>query len=1157
MRVNPFQFLLICAATAVFDNCSRESDFESGDASRIPICVSGQIDQRATKANALGFVDKDALGLYAVNYLENNTIPGDLLDSGNQADNVKYIFDEGNHKWVPVHSVYYKDVNTNVDLYLYYPYQSGISSVTASGFEVRKDQSSAATPYALSGYEASDYLWGKAANVSPTESATPVLMQHRLSGVQVTLVPKDGFAEGEFESLSKSIILMNTTRKATINYTTGVATAVGRPQVDGIVMCPQEDGTFRAIVIPQTVGAGVRLFSITLGGVVYGFTQGQEVSYQAGKQLNVAIQVTKKTPSGEYELELGETQIVDWTEDRNTHGGEARQYYIVTLDTPGTLGRTIKSAGKNPNKIRNIKVCGPVTDADFYFMRDSMAILEAVNMREAQLKDNRLEYTDLYRDGEKVRVSEIRDNCIPADAFREKESLIYFVFPEKVEGILGGAFYLSGLAGPLIIPEDVTFICSGAFRDTRISSLSLSSSVQYIGFGAFYNCQTLTGQLLLPQSLEYIDEWAFYECGFSGRLYLPDKVKFIGGHAFHGNRFIGSLVIPELVRELPECAFASAGFSGSLDLGNVIQFGNQALSSCGFQNELVIPEGVLAIPDGCFTGNNFSSIVFPSTLRTIGGSAFESNTHLITPLVFPEGLISIGRDAFRYCLELPAIVFPSSLQTILNSAFSQCYYVSSIVCKAAEPATVRSGAFDGVPKDNFTVEVPAESVRLYQAEVGWSDFKRIGPYYDFSVSKKLLRALNEEYSQTIILRAPAGNSWHVVDKPDWVTVTPSSGTGKTEISVIVNQMERTNDTFSIIKEYYDEERYHGRRGLVQFGLDGRDYTTELEVQQYDYEYGDGESKTIQTATRGTGINIVFIGDGYDAKDIASGNFVSDAEEGARYIFDIEPFSTYKDYFNVSAVLTLSDESGIGSENTKVDTKFGTYITQKERIKAPDDELCFYYAAKGTNDGQTDDCLIVLMMNTPMYEGVCVMYGDGSSIACCPVSRDTYPFDYRGIIQHEAGGHGFGHLDDEYIYFNAYYDGLGFESKHQKRWFLNVSTSSSPHEVPWAHLIFNPQYSDYVDMYEGAEYYSRGIYRSEATSCMNNNIPYYSAISRQAIVERILTLSGEGFTFEKFIEKDSDRFGTYTKSNIDELQTNRTFPKNESCIILKPHKTSNQ
>ena len=54
----------------------------------IPINVDGAIKQVQTKVSDAGFVDKDALGLFAVNYSENNTVPGTLFAEGNQADNV-------------------------------------------------------------------------------------------------------------------------------------------------------------------------------------------------------------------------------------------------------------------------------------------------------------------------------------------------------------------------------------------------------------------------------------------------------------------------------------------------------------------------------------------------------------------------------------------------------------------------------------------------------------------------------------------------------------------------------------------------------------------------------------------------------------------------------------------------------------------------------------------------------------------------------------------------------------------------------------------------------------------------------------------------------------------------------------------------------------
>lgn len=1143
------RFLVLCPALAVLlAGCAKEPVVEPivDDSGLIPLNIDGSINQIQTKVNAAGFVDKDALGLFAVNYSEENTVAGTLADNGNQADNVKYVFDEAANKWTPTKKVYYKDVNTNVDLYLYYPHQSSVTEVNAANFEVQKDQSSAATASSLSGYEASDFLWGKAVNITPSENKVAVQLSHKMAAVNVILVEKEGFAEGEFASLEKGIILTNTTRKAKINFATGEVSALGNAQQDGIVMCPQSSGAFRAVVVPQTVEAGEKLFAITIDGVSYGFRNSTaSVTYAAGKQTDVTINIKKKTPAGEYELTLGDIKIADWTEDKNTHGGEARQYFVVNLTEAGTLGKVIRSFKKNPDKIRNLKVSGQITTEDFYFMRDSMAILEAVNLKEAKVVNAK------YDDSGKTQ-----DDIIPYLAFHGKKTLSHFSFPEKITYIGSYAFSNTSLSGALIIPDDVTEIGGSAFYGTLIGSVAFPPRLNRIGGSAFEACTSLTGTLTLPETLTYIGYCAFMSCSFTGELHLPNSLDYIGGNAFReAGFFVGGLRIPDKITELHGWTFACSNFNdkpfrnGTLNLNNVTKYGESEFLNCAFIGELIIPEGTGEIPHCFFQsyggGNaNLTHVVLPNSLRRIGEKAFYGQRKMCEKIVFPEGLVFIGKSAFAVCSQIPSIELPSTIQTIAQSAFNGCYNISNIICDAMEPPSVMKDAFDGVAKDNFTVEVPAQSVTRYKTESGWSDFRRIAAHYDFSVSRDRVRTLNAAESRTLILRAPANFNWSIESKPDWVTVTPASGTGKADITVSVKEMARTTDQFEVNEGTFTSptyKKYAGRSGEIVFRLEDKDYTCTLDVEQYDADYSDGEVMTLNTATKGPGIDIVFIGDGYDAKDIAKGTFKQNTEDGFKHFFGIEPYSTYKDYFNVYAVVSKSDDSGIGTVNTVIDTKFGSYFTQN-RIKAPAADKCFKWAKRADASMDLSKSLVIMLMNTSTYEGVTMMYGDGSAIACCPVSTDAYPYDFRGIIQHEAGGHGFGKLGDEYIYHNAFIqtcnciDGCehpqgdddtmtSYGIYKSKGWYKNLSMTADAKQVPWAHLIYHKNYSDKVDMYEGGYMHTRGVYRSEATSCMNNNIPYYSAISRQAIVERIKAYAGEAFDFDDFVAKDSFEVGT--------------------------------
>ena len=1147
MNINKLLFSSV-AMTALLTGCLSEPDFEPVSVEGgIEIQLEGSILQEATKVNAAGFEDGDALGLYAVNYTDGNQTAGTLLAEGNQADHVKYVFNESAWQWTPVRPVYYKDVNTNVDLYVFYPHAEP-NNVDAWNFEVQKDQSSAETQSALGGYEASDFLWGKAENVTPTEAKFKVKLAHKMAGVEVILQQGDGFGEGEYENVEKYVLATGTTRKAAINMATGSVTPIGGAQSTGIVMCPQVDGSFRAIVVPQTVLAETQLFSITLGGVAYTFKKDSDFTYEAGKVSTFTIRVSRKVPSGEYELELADVSISPWKEDINTHESEARQYYVVNVETPGTLGRLIKAANKNPDKIRNLKVTGQITDKDFYFMRDSMAILEAVNLKEVRVKDARISRIGYDENMNWVGVGyELRaDDVIPGDAFVGKKTLVYLAFPETIVSISTYAFYNSNLSGALVLPDDVVSIGYNAFSYTTIGSITFNSRLERIQESAFSGCGSLSGELHFPQSLKRIESRAFSGCGLSGKLILPDNLEYLGELAFcNAGTFVGDLWIPEKITRLYGRTFEKCEFQGMLHLNNVTKYGARDFMGCGFKSELVIPEGTIDIPTQCFKGNYITSIVFPNTLRKIGESAFAYLFHgaLLGTIEFPEGLVSIGTDAFYGHKNILEIRLPSTLQTIGQSAFEDCYGLTKITSSAIEPPTVQSGAFNGVAKDNFTVEVPAQSVKRYQAESGWSDFKRIAAHYDFSMSRERMRALNAAQSRTYILRAPANFDWSIESKPDWVSVSPESGTGKTDVTITVSEMQRTSETFEVNEGNYNKpsyKQYAGRAGEVVFKLTDKDYTTSFTVEQYDSDYSDGGVTALQEATTGPGIDIVFIGDGYDAKDIAKGTFLTNAQKGCSSFFDLEPYNTYKEYFNVYAVTCQSDDSGIGTVNTVIDTKFGSYFTQN-RILPPAAGPCFEWAKKANPSMDLTRSLAILLMNTSCYEGVTMMYGDGSAIACCPVSTNAYPYDFRGIVQHEAGGHGFGKLGDEYIYHNAFIQTCScdccdhpsgdndtnstYGSMKSKGWFKNLSMSSDNKMVPWSHLIYNPDYSDYVDIFEGGYMHTRGVYRSEATSCMNNNIPYYSAISRQAIVERIKYCAGEEFTLEEFYSRDSDAFGS--------------------------------
>ena len=655
---------------------------------------------------------------------------------------------------------------------------------------------------------------------------------------------------------------------------------------------------------------------------------------------------------------------------------------------------------------------------------------------------------------------------------------------------------------------------------------------------AFSDCASLGGNLSLPETLEELGEYAFNGCRLlTGTLSIPSKITVIPNGCFNNCGFTGNLVIPEGIVEIGDYAFGSCrSLSGHLSLPISLKAaGGSAFSCCRLQGELVIPSQIQVVKGGCFNDNEFSSIVFAenSELLKIESNAFSGNWRLTEPIVLPEGLITIGSYAFAWCRAFPSITIPSTVNTIGESAFSDCYGITSFVCKVITPPALGNNVFNGVPKDNLTLEVPETSVSKYQTSAGWRDFRRISAHHDFVISRPLMRALNAEFSKTYVLRAPANQAWSIESKPDWVTVSPASGVGKQEVTITFNEMTES-DVEGVEVASKDEwgnttyDYFEGRAGEIVFLLNDKDYRSIMKVEQYDYEHYDGELIVNQRATKGAGVNIVFMGDCFDARDIAKGTYMSGINEAIGYYFDIEPYKSYRDYFNVYTVVGMSPDSGVGTLNTVKEAKFGSMYSLDG--VCPDAAITFENAMKAetVNTDNINQTLIVMVENTTDYGGVCYMWSDDSAIAVCPMSRDEYPFDFRGLVQHEAGGHGFAKLADEYIYHNAFIESckciccshlMDFYMGKSFDWFSNLSTNGDYKTVEWSHLIFHPDYSNIVDMYEGGYFHTRGIYRSEPNSCMNNNIPYYSAIQRQEMVERIMKYAGEEFSLEEFYAKD--------------------------------------
>jgi hypothetical protein len=1162
---------------SLFAGCKDDGLFSvaNEDVTGNEVNIQGQISQEnVTRANDSGFANDDVVGVYVVNY-EDGTAT--LKPSGNQADNVKYTYTEKDNKWTPAFPVYWKDKSTPTDVYGYYPYSDdcyGYSSNPAViDFDVARNQSTSSTATKLATYEASDFLWAKAQNVTPTASAINLTFKHIMAGVRVVLVEGSNFNTGEWAELQKDVVIQNTKLKSKINLTDGTAT-LATADNDVVSIIPAESsGEYRAVVVPQTVEAGKTLISINVGTKSYNFSRNEAMQYYAGKLHNFTIRVDNNTSNGDYTFTVIDESITPWENDPISHSAETKRYIVVNNPEAGELEQSIAAMGIDVKQLKNLKVVGKMTESDFIYIRNNITYLEAINLYETKIVDCPFQeyYYWEYPDLKGGRY----DNTIPDEAFYEMRFLNYCVFPKELTHIGARAFANTTLTGSLTIPEGVTHIGYYAFGNNDHYSggetnemeynlltgeLSLPTTLEYISVGAFRNC-LFSGKLIIPEKVTHIGELCFAQCsGFTGELNLPSNLTELGAIAFADCKGLTGLVtIPQSITSIPERCFKNTSITGARFHNGLTEIGPDAFAGSAYKGDLELPENLKSIENGAFAYTNITHVYLPESLESFGertskyfgiNGVFRDCKLLQDTITIPTSCRRLRESLFSGCEKITAVILPSTCEQIDNECFSNCYSLNYVRCDATTPPQLDEGAFNGVAKDNITIEVPAASVSAYRATSPWNEFLRISEYSNFVCRPSKGNVLNAGGTREIILNADA--EWTVESVPDWCSISATSGNKKTQLTVKINAMS------------------HGsveRHGQIVFKLaDG--HTTTYDIGQYDYKYDEDAELQLQSAKLGSGINLVFVGDGYDAEDISKGSYLSDIQQEIEYFFDVHPYREYRDYFNVYTVFAMSYDSGVGTVNTLRNTKFGSSFGSPSNYRLScDANLALEYIVSNVQNVTTsnyDKLTAIILANSEQYDGVTTMYSNGTAISLCTKSTLDYPNDARGLLQHEAGGHAFAKFADEYIYHKAFIDKCsctccehldGFNSGYANGWFRNLSVSGKYSDIPWYHLMNDSRYSDIVDVWPGGFYHSNGIYRSESNSCMNNNVPYYSTWCRELIVRRIKEYAGETFSYDEFVANDSREYGTdftnpYTRGEAEKVGIGTSVVHGQSPIIRK-------
>ncbi|KOX33827.1 hypothetical protein ADK67_05880 [Saccharothrix sp. NRRL B-16348] len=230
-------------------------------------------------------------------------------------------------------------------------------------------------------------------------------------------------------------------------------------------------------------------------------------------------------------------------------------------------------------------------------------------------------------------------------------------------------------------------------------------------------------------------------------------------------------------------------------------------------------------------------------------------------------------------------------------------------------------------------------------------------------------------------------------------------------------------------------------------------------------------------------DLVFVGDGYTATEI--GVFHDHVVSKWTELAAVEPFRSYRQYFNVWQVNVVSNESGVDHDptlgtarDTALDMGFWCQgrDTQTERLLCVNQTKAGQFGALAPQADQ-----VIALGNTAKYGGA------GGGVATAAGANDQ-----AGQIAVHELGHSIGKLADEYDYPYDQYSGAEP---------TEVNVTADPTGAKWsAYLGQTSPDGGVVGAYEGARYYKLGLYRPTDNSIMRTLGREFNLIGRDAMID---------------------------------------------------------
>jgi len=323
---------------------------------------------------------------------------------------------------------------------------------------------------------------------------------------------------------------------------------------------------------------------------------------------------------------------------------------------------------------------------------------------------------------------------------------------------------------------------------------------------------------------------------------------------------------------------------------------------------------------------------------------------------------------------------------------------------------------------------------------------------------------------------------------EWRTTDEAKTTNRSYSQVIVMPYPKKNIRLEILTRNYDTGMFEP---LFQTSLNPKSiYINREKRPEYPV------TKILNNGAPAQKVDLVFVAEGYTKDEMDK--FRKDAERFANYLFQTKPFSDRKKDFNVWAVESPSEESGVDIpgqnvwKNTALNSHFWTFGIDRY-LTAPDLALIRDKVWNVPCD------VLFVMVNSEKYGGggIYNYYGLG-----------TVDHALSGIVFVHELGHSFAGLADEYFASEVAYN--DFYNLKVEPWEPNLTTLVN-FDAKWKNILpagtpvptpSNVAHEGKIGVYEGGGYVTKGVFRPVINCRMRSNNADFCPVCQSAINKMI-------------------------------------------------------